>query len=506
VKNVTFVIPLEQQRQIKGMINYYLETRNPEVGNYLSRFAKVIQSIDDFYVLENIPQNQYNLTHFDPVNRSPYGRFNHGDANSKNKNKRKTSQIGMLSGELGDCCVRNIDLIHRLVFKELEPGIVGIVNVLGHYDKCFFNNSNVALVKRDLEILHRDNPSDFQFLKKGTEEVLSFLFATTESIKDIEKIENLDQVDFKAFNDKCTTAIFPLSIDYIIRELERSKNSIVSNTPKITMDKTARIKVAEAQENIGDLIAGIDGKDSEVYKVMRNTMELSVHLAESSGNKDDLDKVQDIIDPNLKLVDKCSFLIEKYAKYKNIFSDAAQFKDLNELKLAIKDSVNFTLNNDFTSSVVSTFREQVYTDVTIISNQLSSGKDDGFTFKNTILFSETLNEKILNKQSKQQIQYWLMNECNAVSYYNVPFENRKEAKILGMEWDRKLHHWYASNSVDQMILDDKGWSKVSKITLENEKQERDKLREELMVEKDNQNQKITQSNSIDSAKKKGRSR
>ena len=270
------------------------------------------------------------------------------------------------------------------------------------------------------------------------------------------------------------------------------------------MDK--RIKVAEAQENIGDLIAGIDGKDSEVYKVMRNTMELSVHLAESSGNKDDLDKVQDIIDPNLKLVDKCSFLIEKYAKYKNIFSDAAQFKDLNELKLAIKDSVNFTLNNDFTSSVVSTFREQVYTDVTIISNQLSSGKDDGFTFKNTILFSETLNEKILNKQSKQQIQYWLMNECNAVSYYNVPFENRKEAKSLGMEWDRKLHHWYASNSVDQMILDDKGWSKVSKITLENEKQERDKLREELMVEKDNQNQKITQSNSIDSAKKKGRSR
>lgn len=83
-----------------------------------------------------------------------------------------------------------------------------------------------------------------------------------------------------------------------------------------------------------------------------------------------------------------------------------------------------------------------------------------------------------------------------------------EAKSLGAKWDRELECWRVSSDLNVRPFLDKGWRRLSDEDVEKirkEKQERDALRKELKVEKDNQN-KIFQSNSIDSAKKKGRSR
>lgn len=68
--------------------------------------------------------------------------------------------------------------------------------------------------------------------------------------------------------------------------------------------------------------------------------------------------------------------------------------------------------------------------------------------------------------------------------------------------------WRVSSDLNVRPFLDKGWRRLSDEDVEKirkEKQERDALRKELKVEKDNQN-KIFQSNSIDSAKKKGRRR
>jgi len=93
------------------------------------------------------------------------------------------------------------------------------------------------------------------------------------------------------------------------------------------------------------------------------------------------------------------------------------------------------------------------------------------------------------------------------TYFCVPAEDYKLIKSFGARWDRKVKYWYVPQGKDLTPFD-KRWKRIDESTIEitkNEKLARDKLRKELKVEKDNQN-KITQSNSIYSAKKNGRSR
>ena len=83
MKNVSFVIPEKQQQQIKGMINYYLVSGDPEIEEYLKRLAVTIKSINDYY---DIGPQDYNHK-FQPINRSPFGKYDHGNSTETGKTK-----------------------------------------------------------------------------------------------------------------------------------------------------------------------------------------------------------------------------------------------------------------------------------------------------------------------------------------------------------------------------------------------------------------------------------
>lgn len=170
-------------------------------------------------------------------------------------------------------------------------------------------------------------------------------------------------------------------------------------------------------------------------------------------------------------------------------------------KFSKKDAerlVNFSKNPDF---IVEKYKDN------LLFDNILNGKMDLETL--ALELSEK-SEKILKDiNTRECVNLNVQKNNSEYVFFSSPLNTEyTEAKSLGAKWDRELGCWRVSSDLNVRPFLDKGWIRLSDEDIEKirkEKQERDALRKELKVEKDTQN-KITQSNSIDSAKKKGRSR
>ena len=483
VKHVSFVIPEKQQNQIRGMINYYLVSKDPEIEKYLTRLAVTIKSINNYYDIGP----QYYDHKFQPINRSPFGRFNHGKGDHK--------EVGFLKAPLDDCIARNIDRSNRLVAFELDKGVIALVSVLGHYEQNVFNESGyIERTEKDLKELYKDNKQKIQSLKESSEFLLDTLFSCV----------NTEQMQMKPgeYNKECQSSVFPTGLDSI----EESFDSI-SQTIRANMFNTSNKSISVVKQERTKL----DKLDDVVYRTLRNIYNLSYFIARASS-VDDRMGMEKLVEPNAKSMSEFMNLVGKFNKERAVYEVPADAIDKN-LKACIRsldNSFKYSVDSEMIASFISVFKKEVDSDVNDILKKNESLKGDfnnnDLQFKNTTILLEELTSSLTDKQPLYILNKEEMQISDKVIYFNVPHEEREQARALGAKWNINAHCWFIPEGSNVKPFDEKGWQRVNPKDIEKsilEKKERDSFRSTLNSES---KEKVIERKQEVQSVKKGRSR
>lgn len=99
-----------------------------------------------------------------------------------------------------------------------------------------------------------------------------------------------------------------------------------------------------------------------------------------------------------------------------------------------------------------------------------------------------------------------MQISDKVIYFNVPHEEREQARALGAKWNINAHCWFIPEGSNVKPFDEKGWQRVNPKDIEKsiqEKKERDSFRS--MLNSESKEKVIERKQEVQSVKK-GRSR
>lgn len=485
LQEAKLVIPHNVQAQILGAIECIMKGDDKEQKIYLSRLARIVKTVASNYYLEEGYDSNY-----DRINRSPYGRCSHQDRLAAN-NVSGPYQEGMLGGELSGCSARNVDFNNRGVFCELEYGTVGVLNICAHYEQNSFNEKKCASVRDDLQELLQKDSSYFKELTESSKIVLDYLYSVAEE-------DNSRPSKFNKVGDK--SKFFPVDLYSLLDVSNREKDSVIANNNKLKTEDSkkrgdAKADIKKSKEALDEIL------DKELYRTLNNLLNLSQYVAK---NYPEEDIPNQLVTSSTNILNGYSKLLAFYSKNKDCFNnpDTVVTRALDSCVKALQDSAFVVTENQLICSFRNCFDRNLRLDIQNLRNKNELTLDD-LDFINTkkyISQFHQLNNSLLENKS--------IKSSEEKSYFFIPSKDKEDAEKLGAKWDRSVKYWYVPQGIDLTPFD-KRWKRIDESTIElakNEKQERDKLRKELKVEKDNQNQKITQSNSIDSAKKKGRSR
>lgn len=481
MKHVSFVIPEKQQHQIRGMINYYLVTNDPEVEKYLTRLAVSIKSINDYYDIG--PQDDHFNHQFQPINRSPLGRFRHG--------KDNPNEVGFLKAPLNDCIARNIDRSNRLVAFELDKGVIALVNVLGHYEENVFNDTGyIEQIVGDLKSMYTGDKEEYLTMKESSKVLLNTLFSCV----------NVEQLT--RFNKDCQSDVFPTGIDSIGKSFDS-----VSNTIKGHMFNTSNKSISVVKQERTKL----DKLDDVVYRTLRNIYNLSYFIARASS-VDDRMHMEKLVEPNAKSISHFMDLVKEFNKKRFAYevpSDAID-KNLKACIRSLDNSFKYSVDSEMVASFISVFKKEVDSDVNDILKKNESLKGDfnnnDLQFKNTTILLEELTSSLTDKQPLYILNKDEMQISDRVIYFNVPHEEREQARALGAKWNINAHCWYVPKGINVKPFDEKGWQRVNPKDIEKsiqEKKERDSFRS--MLNSESKEKVIERKQEVHSVKK-GRSR
>jgi hypothetical protein len=479
VKNVSFVIPEKQQHQIRGMINYYLVSNDPEIEKYLTRLAVTIKSIKDYYDIDS----RYHDYRYKPINRSPYGRFKHG--------KNNPNEVGFLKAPLSDYIARNIDKSNRLVAFELDKGVIGLVNVIGHYEQNVFNETGyIEQAGDDLTRIYRRDKQEYLAIKDSSEFLLDTLFSCVDT-KEMKPGE---------YNEDCQSAVFPTGLDTIADLFKSSGKSIHDNISK--PDKKSSLEREWTK---------LDNLDNDIYRTLRNICNLSYFIAKVSGDNE-LSQMEDLVKTNDKTISKFMNLLKSFNDDRDVFrcvSDAID-KNLQACKKALDHSFSYSIDSETIASFVSVFKDEVDLDIKEILNKSNLFKgnvqNNDLQFKNTTILLEELTSALTKQQPLYILNKEEMQISDKVIYFNVPHEEREQAKALGAKWNINAHCWYVPKGINVKPFDEKGWQRVNPKDIEKsiqEKKERDSFRS--MLNSESKEKVIERKQEVQSVKK-GRSR
>lgn len=481
MKNVSFVIPEKQQNQIRGMINYYLVSNDPEIEKYLTRLVVTIKSIDDCY--DGVPPPQEHNNQFQPINRSSLGRFRHGKDNH--------NEVGFLKAPLDDCIARNIDKSNRLVAFELDKGVIALVNVLGHYEQNVFNEKGyIERTEKALKWLYKDKKQKYLAIKDSSEFLLDTLYSCV----------NTEQLT--RFNKDCQSDIFPTGLDSIEKSFKSSEKSIHDNISRI--DKKSNIAVEQERTKLDNL-------DNNIYRTLRNICNLSYFIAKVSGDNE-LSQMENLVKTNDKTISKFMNLLKSFNDDRDVFrciSDAID-KNLQACKKALDHSFSYSIDNETMASFVSEFKDEVDLDIKEVLNKSNLLKgniqNNDLQFKNTNILLEELTFSLKKQQPLYILNKEEMQISDKVIYFNVPHEERGQARELGAKWNINAHCWYVPHGINVKPFDEKGWQRVNPKDIDNsiqEKSERDSFRS--MFNTDFKEKVIERKQEVQSVKR-GRSR
>jgi len=482
VKNVSFVIPEKQQQQIKGMINYYLVSGDPEIEEYLKRLAVTIKSIDVYY--DKGPQD-YDKHKYQPINRSPFGRYKHGN----------DTEIGFLKAPLDDCIARNIDESNRLVAFELDKGVIALVNVLGHYEENVFSEKGyIERTENALKELYKDNKQKCLTMKDSSEFILNTLFSCV-TLKQV-PIQEL----YGDYKKDCKASVFPVGLDTLEKSFNSSKNSLIANMRKPN-------KKSEIEREMKSL----DKLDNNICRTLRNICNLSYFIAKVSGDNE-LSQMYDLVNTNDKTIAKFINLLETFHDDKKVFRTPSDVLDnkLQACKDALNQAFNYSIDGDVLKAFVSTFKDEINVDIKEILKKNISTKDSlqegDLSFKNTTILLEELTFSLKKQQPLYILNKEEMQISDKVIYFNVPHEEREQARALGAKWNINAHCWFIPEGSNVKPFDEKGWQRVNPKDIEKsiqEKKERDSFRS--MLNSESKEKVIERKQEVHSVKK-GRSR
>ena len=476
---VSFILSKKQQNQLWGMIDYFSETHDPEIEKYLTRLAVTIKSIKDYYDIDP----RYHDYRYKPINRSPYGRFKHG--------KNNPNEVGFLKAPLDKHIARNIDKSNRLVAFEIDKGVIAIVNVLGHYEQNVFNEDNgIKHISDGLTAIYSRDKEEYQTIKDSSEFLLNTLFSYVD-IKEMKPGE---------YNEDCQSSVFPTGFGTIADLFKSSGKSIHDNISK--PDKKSSLEREWTK---------LDNLDNDIYRTLRNICNLSYFIAKVSGDNE-LSQMEDLVKTNDKTISKFMNLLKSFNDDRDVFrcvSDAID-KKLQACKKALDHSFSYSIDSETLASFVSVFKDEVDLDIKDVLNKSNLLKgniqNNDLQFKNTTILLEELTSAL----TKQQPLYILNKEQKQLSdkvvYFDVPYEEREQARSLGAKWNINAHRWYVPECVNIKPFNEKGWQRVNPKDSEKsilEKAERDSCRNQLKAEV--KSKKVERKQEVQSVKK-GRSR
>lgn len=470
-----------------GLMKNNVSPTNEEIKDYLK--SNNIEKLKDFKEFTGIED----IKLFNPVNRLPFGRVAH--CNDK--------ELGALSRDLEGWFVTNLDQRNRLVFRELSLGstedstvFIAVANIWGHYDgdKNTFNRNGI---ESRVDYFNNIDLSDLSVLVTSSEQLVSSISQNIQA----------DSLHF----DKSDEDLFITDIQDLYKESKRYIKQILETQD---IDEKNIVK-KRLNELIGD----------KLEHCLSGVLNISLYLTDVNFQNDE-NKSKKI--ESLSELEKLH--IVTLSNFVSCVNQYVSFYEIPNQKTPV-DVMNGVIGScDRAMSLVNEYKDKEFkedVDITSFVNDLNKAMNNDLFKLSSKIDESNLSKTLTNLGSYKfnnidkknifpsAISFLDSKLVSSISvpkplniYFNIPSEEQKEAKKLGIKWDRNTKSWYVPQGKDLTPFD-KRWKRIDESTIEltkNEKQQRDKLRKELKVEKDNQNQKITQSNSIDSAKKKGRSR
>lgn len=135
------------------------------------------------------------------------------------------------------------------------------------------------------------------------------------------------------------------------------------------------------------------------------------------------------------------------------------------------------------ASFVSEFKDEVDLDIKEVLNKSNLLKgniqNNDLQFKNTNILLEELTFSLKKQQPLYILNKEEMQISDKVIYFNVPHEERGQARELGAKWNINAHCWYVPHGINVKPFDEKGWQRVNPKDIDNsiqEKSERDSFR------------------------------
>lgn len=441
---VIFVIPKSVQAHLTGLIGYYKNSDSDRevIGTYLTRLAKILNTIAEFY---DCDVNKYPYYHkFKPINRSPYGI----DTHKTKYYKSKPIEVGFLKPPLGDCISRKIDGTNRLVAFEIDKNIVGVISVIGHYNKNPFNNIALEDLVSNLEYMYRTDQTEFNLTKQSSKLILDVLYTETNIIK--------NQEHPGKFNKLCRDLIFPLDLKELNNYFDLHRQSIQTQSKNKTI-----YQIQQEKDQLDDL-------NNQIYKILKYTINLSYFVAiVSTSNK--LEQLNKIIPPNSASITNFSETLKKLEKHKAVFNNPTQVVDrtLHACSTALAQSFNYCIDNDLINEFALRFKNEV--DYDIASIQKARNDPNNITpkelnlEKTTIFLEEFYIQKIHYLKSTTSFRDNQVSKLDK-SYYDIPFFDRTKAKNIGAKWDLDVSHWYIPNRINLKKITNlitQGWRKLT---------------------------------------------
>lgn len=404
-KTAVIIIPEKLRYQFLGLIDYLRDsTDNCDLNLFMSRIVTVLKTSSHCYYLEGDDYSQYQK-----INRSPFGRFKHQDRNSKTSVKdTKQQETGMLDRDLDGCSARNLDLFSRVVLCELENGVIGVVNILSHYDHNVFSEQECKFIRRNLENFWKNFPELHKEINDSTNNVLFMLYDAVGP-----EVE-LDISNLKKFNKRSNHKIFPVDLKGLLHICNANMNSIISNQNNI--DKA----ISDDPKKIGDTKANIkksknavlDIVDTQLYRTLKNLFSLSQYIANRYPDGNVRNQLVTLFKKTTR--DYRDFLPvlvnnEKYFDKE----DTVVSRALKACTAALDNSLMLNIGNDLIISFMKDFTKNMKDDIKYIQKQIDKNllQLEDLSFSRTEAYIVQFQHNNLNiSQSRSNTQTKLMDQ------------------------------------------------------------------------------------------------
>ena len=223
-------------------------------------------------------------------------------------------------------------------------------------------------------------------------------------------------------------------------------------------------------------------------------------------------QMKKLVEPNAKSISQFMDLVKEFNKKRFAYEVPADAIDKN-LKACIRsldNSFKYSVDSEMIASFISVFKKEVDSDVNDILKKNGSLKGDfnknDLKFKNTTILLEELTFSLKKQQPLYILNKEEMQISDKVIYFDVPYEERKQARELGAKWNINAHLWYVPQGINVKPFDEKGWQRVNPKNIDKsiqEKNERDSFRS--MFNSESKEKVIERKQEVQSVKK-GRSR